>query len=52
MAKICEYENVYCPYCKSAKVKDEGCQAEIRKQNSHVVVCEKCGGTFAIPCEC
>lgn len=59
--KICEYENVKCPYCgENDKLVDEGkvalyagCHAppSVSQGPYHHIRCESCSGVFAIPCE-
>lgn len=60
MAKICEYENVKCPFCQSEDVehvtygrlhfcrppRDITTQMEV-----HLIRCKECSLEFAIPCE-
>jgi len=46
--KICEYEDVRCPYCgERENLKEEG-KTEL---NQHAVRCLSCLGLFFIPCE-
>jgi len=60
MAKICEYDEVKCPFCGSEEVEhltygrlhfnytsvDTSTQMGV-----HLIRCQKCLGQFAIPCE-
>ena len=50
MGRICEYGEVYCPLCRSKKVADAG-MATVDGSPVHRVECERCAGTFFIPCE-
>jgi len=54
MAKICEYENIHCPYCGSEKVEHrEYGFLEYRnspKVKVHIIGCPDCLGEFAITC--
>jgi len=56
--KICEYENVRCPYCQeSEKLADmaidsfEGKSPYVGIGPWHFIRCESCSGEFAIPCQ-
>jgi len=55
--KICEYENVRCPFCQeSEKLSDMAIESFDPKSPYvglgpwHVIRCEKCAGEFAIAC--
>ena len=56
--KICEYENVKCPYCQegeklSEMTKDsfEGKTPYVGVGPRHFIRCDSCSGEFAIPCQ-
>jgi len=56
--KICEYENVKCPYCQegeklSEMTKDsfEGKTPYVGVGPWHFIRCDSCSGEFAIPCQ-
>lgn len=59
MAKICEYDDVKCPFCGSENVKHY-CYGQLEYQycqtkgltyvKVHVVRCPDCLGEFTIPC--
>lgn len=58
--KVCEYENIRCPYCGSIDKPLTIDNADVivihplqRKIFlAHVVTCSKCSGVFCLPCEC
>ena len=51
--KICEYEHLYCPACKSTKLHNLGADTLLRGLGTwHVVECQMCMQLFAVPCEC
>ena len=61
--KICEYENVRCPYCgEEKKLTNVGAHPFTHRENregelelhngpGHFVRCQSCGGEFIITCE-
>jgi len=60
MAKICEYEEVKCPFCQSEEVEHIiygrlhfGCLplGTATQMEVHLIRCRKCSLEFAIPCE-
>jgi len=59
MAKICEYDEVKCPFCGSGEVEHytygrvhySSMSATSITVNVHVVRCKACSLEFAIPCE-
>jgi len=49
MVKICEYEDVRCPFCGNKEVQDV--KVTVKFPAVHQIFCPKCCGTFWIPCE-
>lgn len=61
--KICEYENVRCPYCGSDHLAEMGLGTakygvemtndgpKVAEVKVHAVRCVPCGGMFLVPCE-
>lgn len=46
--KICEYENVRCPYCGESEQLVDECKTTL---NQHQIRCHRCLCLFFIPCE-
>jgi len=54
--KICEYENVRCPFCGEDEKLVERARCSIQPNKggdipAHAITCKSCGGTFAIECQ-
>ncbi len=53
--KICEYENVKCPYCGEEEHLLETQKCSISSISGpvpgHLITCKSCGGDFAITCQ-
>ena len=49
--KICEYEDIRCPYCGKKKVLKEVKPTQVDEFANHEIVCLECLGIFWIVCE-
>jgi len=49
--KICEHENMRCPYCGSVKPPLQDKKTSVEGRPVHEVMCADCLGTFWVTCE-